>query len=193
MAKDVAQRELDQSGFRISHLGDPAAAGDATKTDNATIPRPDSGAGAPGASLLAAPADHVHPASGGAGDNKVSLDDPSEQSVSGTAAEVVSEFVVNFEELVGQHMEVSITGLVKVSAGNARFGIQVGGTPGVADGTDLISFSTNSTAFEMDGGSGDGFDKPRHGLTLVKFVGSTEQPAAVAHIRCKSVEFRGQP
>ena len=40
MAKDVAQREIDQSGFRISNLGDPQATGDATKTDNAKLHSP---------------------------------------------------------------------------------------------------------------------------------------------------------
>ena len=39
MARDVALRELDQAGFRISNLGNPTAAGDATKTDNATAPK----------------------------------------------------------------------------------------------------------------------------------------------------------
>ena len=28
MSKDVAQRDLDQAGFRISNLGTPTAAGD---------------------------------------------------------------------------------------------------------------------------------------------------------------------
>ena len=61
MSRDVAQRDLDQSGFRISNLGSPQAAGDATQTDNTTLPQPASGSGTPGASLLASPADHVHP------------------------------------------------------------------------------------------------------------------------------------
>jgi len=50
MSKDVAQRELDQAGFRISNLGTPTAAGDATKTDNAVIPLANAGTGSPGSS-----------------------------------------------------------------------------------------------------------------------------------------------
>ena len=61
MSKDIAQRELDQAGFRISNLGAPTAADDATKTDNTTVPHANAGTGSPGVSLLAAPADHVHP------------------------------------------------------------------------------------------------------------------------------------
>ena len=63
MARDVAQRELDQAGFRIANLGDPQAPNDATRTDNQSVPRQSAGVGSPGTSLLAAPADHVHPAS----------------------------------------------------------------------------------------------------------------------------------
>ena len=61
MATDVAQRDLDQAGFRIANLGDPTKAADATKTDNTSVPKPNAGTGSPGKSLLAAPADHVHP------------------------------------------------------------------------------------------------------------------------------------
>src|SRR5512142_3043622 len=100
MARDVALRELDQAGFRISNLGNPAAPGDATKTDNATVPRRNAGAGAAGTSLLAAPADHVHPDDGaGAGAAVVSVDDPSCQSVTGLAEEVLSESFVDLTPL----------------------------------------------------------------------------------------------
>ena len=44
MARDIAQRELDQGGFKISNLGNPTAPGDATKTDNTTVPLPNAGA-----------------------------------------------------------------------------------------------------------------------------------------------------
>ena len=62
-AEDVLERQLDAAGRRIRRVGDPVAAKDATFTDNATVPRADSGSGSAGTSLLAAPADHVHPAS----------------------------------------------------------------------------------------------------------------------------------
>jgi hypothetical protein len=62
-AEDVLERQVDAAGRRIRRLGDPAAAKDATFTDNNTVPRAASGSGAAGTSLLASPADHVHPAS----------------------------------------------------------------------------------------------------------------------------------
>lgn len=60
MAIDEAQRQLDMATFRISNLGDPTAADDATKTDNVTAPVDPAAAASAGASLKAAPADHVH-------------------------------------------------------------------------------------------------------------------------------------
>jgi hypothetical protein len=60
MAKDEAQRELDMQSNRISGLGDPTTAGDATKTDNTTTPAAPAASAAAGSSLKAAPADHVH-------------------------------------------------------------------------------------------------------------------------------------
>lgn len=61
MAEDVLQRPLDAANNRVRRLGTPTAARDATFTDNASTPKPDAAVGAAGASLLAAPADHVHP------------------------------------------------------------------------------------------------------------------------------------
>src|SRR5215471_6886000 len=78
MSKDVAQRELDQAGFKVSNLGNPTAAGDATKTDNTTVPHAASGTGSPGTSLLAAPADHVHPAAASSSSYSAMFSDPSE-------------------------------------------------------------------------------------------------------------------
>jgi hypothetical protein len=64
-AEDVLERPLDAAGKRIRRLGDPVTAKDATFTDTSTVPKAGSGAGSPGSSLLAAPADHVHPATSG--------------------------------------------------------------------------------------------------------------------------------
>jgi hypothetical protein len=61
-AEDVLERPLDAAGKRIRRLGDPSAAKDATFTDNSSVPKAPSGSGAAGTSLMAAPADHVHPA-----------------------------------------------------------------------------------------------------------------------------------
>jgi hypothetical protein len=57
---DVLQRLLDANSNRIANLGTPTTAGDATKTDNSTAPVDPAAAASAGASLLAAPADHVH-------------------------------------------------------------------------------------------------------------------------------------
>lgn len=59
-AIDKLQRQLDANALRISNLGTPTTAGDATKTDNSTAPADPAGAAAAGASLLAAPVNHVH-------------------------------------------------------------------------------------------------------------------------------------
>lgn len=55
-----ATLQLDMQSLRISGLGDPTAANDATKTDNTTSPANPAAAASAGASLKAAPADHVH-------------------------------------------------------------------------------------------------------------------------------------
>lgn len=121
MAKDVALRQLDQAGFRISNLGTPTDAGDATKTDNQTVPKPNAGTGAPGASFLAAPADHVHPATSGGGGAGVEVDDPTYQTVTGTDEELVSELFVDLNGVPGAELEVAFSAIVKASAGNATF------------------------------------------------------------------------
>lgn len=59
-AVDEAQRQLDMQNLRISSLGDPTTANDATKTDNSTSPSNPAASASPGSSLKAAPADHVH-------------------------------------------------------------------------------------------------------------------------------------
>src|SRR5438270_575790 len=94
--RDVAQREVDQRGFRIVNIGTPEAEGDATRTDNTATPLANDGPGSPGKSFLAAPADHVHPAPPGAGTTLFTFDDPSEQAVTGGDEVVVAEFLANF-------------------------------------------------------------------------------------------------
>jgi hypothetical protein len=60
--RDVLQRPLDAAGRVVGNLGTPVAPRDATFADRASAPKPSTRAGAPGTSLLAAPADHQHPA-----------------------------------------------------------------------------------------------------------------------------------
>lgn len=59
-AQNEAQRQLDMQNLRISGLGDPTTANDATKTDNSAAPQDPAAVAAAGASLKAAPANHVH-------------------------------------------------------------------------------------------------------------------------------------
>src|SRR5204863_3062985 len=122
MARDVAQRDLDQAGHRISNLGAPTTAGDATTTDIATVPRANSGTGAPGTSLLAAPADHVHPATPGAGSFAVTLSDPSEQSQNGPSETLIAQFPVDF---IGAppNLVATFNALVEVDSGSATFNV----------------------------------------------------------------------
>jgi len=107
MARDVAQRDLDLHGFRIANLGDPAAPGDATRTDNLSVPNAARRDGAPGASALAAPADHIHPLQ----PDLIVLSDPVRQRV-GTRVEVWFG-VVDFDAFVGAHIQFGLAGMLE--------------------------------------------------------------------------------
>jgi hypothetical protein len=189
MAKDVAQRELDQAGFRIGNLGDPKVAGDATKTDNTAVPRPSVGLGAPGNSLLAAPADHVHPASGEGGILAITTGDATYQAVTGTEEEVVGEFFADITGFVGEEIEVEFTALVKASAGVATFNVRLGGTPGLPDGTLVATISTNSTEFVGQDSPVTRVPNPAQPL-IVKITAKADAADHVAHIRGKVVDLR---
>ena len=193
MARDVALRELDQAGFRISNLGNPTAAGDATKTDNATAPKANAGDGAPGASLLAAPADHVHPADGSSsgGGALVSVDDPSYQTITGIGEEVIFETFADLSPLPAGEMKVTLAGVVKVSAGNGLFSVRVGGTPGQPDGNAVATLVTGSAAFI--GGEVTVFHVANPGnQQLLKLTGRADSAAGVAHIYGKNIQLRPQ-
>ena len=188
MARDVAQRELDQSGFRISNLGDPAAAGDATKTDNRTIPKGSTRGGFPGSSLLAAPVDHAHPVEPVAVVGSLIFTDLTEQAVSAGAEEVVAEFTVNFAELHAPNMEVDFSAIVKASP-EGHFQVRVGGTPGQPDGTPISPFATTSSTFEEKSSVADGATPS--GVGLLKITAQAVGPMAVTFIRSKSVILTG--
>jgi hypothetical protein len=189
MARDVALRELDQAGFRIVNLGTPTAANDATKTDNTTIPRASTGTGAPGTSLLAAPADHVHPSSGGAGGGGVfALDDPSCQSVTGTAEDLVYETSADLSVLTPAEMSAMLVGIAKVSTGQATFNLRLGGTPGQVDGTVIASMTTSSTSFTTIEGTAQHVANS-HSRQILKITGLCNTANAVAYLYGKSVQL----
>jgi hypothetical protein len=191
MAQDVALRELNQAGFRISNLGDPKAAGDATKTDNATVPKANSGNGAAGGSFLAAPADHVHPADGSGGGAIVCIDDQSYQTVTGVGEEVVSETFVDLSGLPAGELKVELAAVVKVSAGNGIFNVRLGGTPGQADGNVVATLTTASGAFVGSQIAAAHVANPGN-QQLLKITGHADSAAGVAHIYGKSIQLRPQ-
>lgn len=128
MAKDIAQRELDQSRFRICRLGTPTEPGDATFVDRATIPLPNAGTGNPGTSFHAAAADHIHPAAPGQGPAPIIRSSPNLQSalqLDTDQHEILFEDRLDFGTFGGAHV-VSVT----LTADLCRHGVSDGGPGG---------------------------------------------------------------
>lgn len=189
MARDVAQRERDQAGFRITNLGDPQQRGDATRTDNDSLPQPNQGSGAAGSSLLAAPADHVHPAND-AGHGTIEIHDPTEQSVTGENEELVSEYLTVFPGKFSSILIRPLFGAVaKVTSGSATVKLRVGGTPGQVDGNVVGSFSVSSTTFAIALVTAGMFDTPIR-PELVKVTIACDGPDRTCFVRAKSISFR---
>jgi len=186
MAKDVAQRDIDQSGFRISNLGDPNAPGDATKTDNATVPQANATVGFAGQSLLAAPADHVHPIASNHYPYVLGLSDLTEQEQNGPAETVVAQFPVDFAALPLGSLVATLAAAVNVDSGTATFNLRLGPTPDVADGTILATITTVSPVFEAKSFSSDPFPRP-DAATFFKVTASNDNAGATCRIRDKTV------
>jgi hypothetical protein len=193
MAKDVAQRELDQAGQRISNLGNPTTANDATKTDNLTVPRPTEGSGSAGNSLLSAPIDHVHPASPGGGEGgsgfAVTLSDPTEQSMAGPDETVIAEFPVDFTGAPGSIIPI-FGAVVNVDAGMATFRMRVGADPEIVTGPVLATLTTGSGAFELKSVTAPAF-LPPSGVSLVKVTAASDDVTHICRIKSKSVILLG--
>ena len=191
MIRDVAERELDQAGHRISNLGEPKTEGDATKTDNVSTPKPSSGAGSPGKSFLAAPADHVHPGTSGAGGQTVvAIADHTEQLGRGKQTEILAETAVDLSQIVQPNMTVTLTALARATRGTAVFAVQIGGTPGKPDGKEVVAFRANRAEFEATGAQSQVIKRPL-GIILVKVTATGEAPDAKYGIRAKAIQFRG--
>jgi hypothetical protein len=189
MAKDVAQRELDQAGFRISNLGTPTAAGDATKTDNATAPLANSGAGSPGSSLLAAPADHVHPAAPSTGTFSLTLTDQSEQSQTGSDEALVAQFPIDFIGAPAGLVPV-IDALVDVDSGTATFNVRLSAVPDTVDGDLLVAIVKPATGtFELKSSLGPIFAPPAT-PAIIKITAANDNAEATCRIRSKTVTLR---
>ena len=189
MARDVAQRDLDQGGFKISNLGDPAAAGEATKTDNTSVPKPSSGAGSPGTSFLAAPADHVHPAPAGSSGYSAVLSDPSEQSQSGPAETVIAQFPVDFSPNT-PNLIPTFAAIVDVDSGTATFNLRLSVTPDVVDGAILATLTKAAgSGPELKSIVGASF-VPLTQPALIKITAANDNAEASCRIRSKTVTLR---
>ncbi len=189
MAKDLAQRELDQAGFRISNLGTPTTAGDATKTDNTTVPMPASGAGSPGHSLLAAAADHVHPAAAGSSAYSCTLTDPSEQEQSGPNETVIAQFPVDFSPTT-PGLIPTFAAIVDVDSGTATFNVRVSATPDVVDGGIIATITKAAgSGAELKANVGAAF-VPLTVPALIKITAANDNAEASCRIRSKTVTLR---
>jgi hypothetical protein len=183
---DVAQRDLDQAGFRILNLSDPKAPGDATKTDNTTVPLANGVTGIPGQSLLAAPADHVHPIPSNHFPYVLGFSDPTEQSQSGPTETLVAQFPVQFAALPLGTLIGTLSAAVEVDSGTATFNLRLGPAPDVVDGVILASITTVSPTFEMQVFSGNSFARPDSPMFL-KVTASNDNAAVTCRIKDKTV------
>jgi len=189
MARDVAQRDLDQAGHRISNLGAPTTAGDATKTDNTTVPLASSGAGSPGTSLLAAPADHVHPAAPGTSTFSLTLTDQSEQSQTGPEETLVAQFPIDFIGAPAGLVPV-IDALVDVDSGTATFNVRLSAVPDTVDGDLLVAIVKPATgAFELKSSLGPTFAPPAT-PAIIKITAANDSSEASCRIKSKTVTLR---
>ncbi len=189
MSKDIAQRELAQAGFRISNLGTPTATDDATKTDNTTVPRANAGTGSPGVSLLAAPADHVHPAGPASSSYSFTLSDPTEQSQSGPAEAVIAQFPVDFSPAT-PNLIPTFAAIVDVDAGTATFNVRLSVTPDVVDGAIIATITTAASGtVELKSAVGASF-APLAAPALVKITAANDNSEASCRIRSKTVTLR---
>jgi hypothetical protein len=189
MSKDVAQRELDQANLKISNLGTPTAAGDATKTDNTTVPLANSGTGSPGTSLLAAPVDHVHPAAAGSSAYSAMVSDPSEQSQSGPDETVIAQFPVDFSPTT-PNLIPTFEAIVDVDSGTATFNVRLSVTPDVVDGAILATITkTAEGGAELRSAIGPSF-VPLTVPALIKITAANDNAAVSCRIRSKTVTLR---
>ena len=189
MSKDVAQRELDQANFKISNLGTPTAAGDATKTDNTTVPLANAGTGSPGTSLLAAPVDHVHPSAAGSSAYSAMVSDPSEQSQSGPDETVIAQFPVDFSPTT-PNLIPTFEAIVDVDSGTATFNVRLSVTPDVVDGAILATITkTAEGGPELRSAIGPSF-VPLTVPALIKITAANDNAAVSCRIRSKTVTLR---
>jgi len=180
-----SQTELDHAGFRITNLGDPKQSGDATKTDNDTIPVAAFGMGRPGNSFLAAPADHIHPSTGAA--LQLNADG---MTVGGTTESLIFQSFVDFQPIYSGTLVPVFTALMSVTLGDCDFFVRLGGEVDVPDGNIISALTTDSTRPVPKIDIGDAVPTPGE-PTLVKVTGSARRSDATARISSIRIVMSG--
>jgi hypothetical protein len=192
MAREVAQRDVDQAGFRITNLGKPQVAGDATQTDNTTVPLPASGTGAAGKSFLAAPIDHVHPAAPGSGAALVPVDFDGEQEMTGTTEEVVGQRLIDFGPFTSGNVSAVFSASIDVDSGTGTFNVRVGGTSGQPDGAILATLLTQAAPPAFEDKIAAGLAQPRPTApSLLKITAVTDNANTTCRIKNHRVVLTG--
>jgi hypothetical protein len=180
MSRDVAERDLDQAGFRIVNLGEPQAPGDATHTDNRTPPNQTSGSGAPGNSLLASPADHVHPMP----IVFLPIDFEGEHEVAGQTESVVAQRFIDMTALTRRTTALTVfTALVDVDAGTGTFRVRAGGGPDTPDGAIMAEMTIQSAAPNFTPSLVNGPPTPVPAQALLKISAFTDDPGTTCRIK----------
>jgi hypothetical protein len=179
------------AGNRLVNLGRPQNPGDGTTVDRTSVPQPASGAGFAGSSLLAAPADHVHPAAPiGVPSTILQFDGQGEAEVIGPAEEVIWQRFVDFGGVIGTTVNAVFSAFVSVDAGTGTFNLRLGGTPGAADGDAIATLTTQSATPQPAIVGGPAV--PRPGVaTLLKLTAKVDSAGATARIADLRVTLTG--
>jgi len=153
------------------------------------VPHPSSGTGSPGASLLAAPADHVHPAAAASSSYSAMFSDPTEQSQSGPAETVIAQFPVDFSPAT-PGLIPTFAAIVDVDSGTATFNVRLSVTPDVVDGGILATITkTAEGGPQLLSVAGPSF-VPLTVPALIKITAANDNAEATCHIRSKTVALR---
>jgi hypothetical protein len=148
-----------------------------------------SGTGSPGTSLLAAPADHVHPAAAASSNYSAMVSDPSEQSQSGPAETVIAQFPVDFPPAT-PNLIPTFAAMVQVDAGTATFNVRLRVTPDVVEGTILATITKTAEGGEqLLSVVGSSF-VPLTVPALIKIAAANDDAFVSCRIRSETVTLR---
>src|SRR4051794_39009760 len=164
----------------------PHVPGDATKTDNTTVPLANATVGFAGQSLLSAAADHVHPIASNHFPYVLGLSDLTEQSHAGPDETIVAQFPVDFAALPLGSLVATLAAMVDVDSGTATFNLRMGPTPDAIDGVILTTIPPVSGAFEAKSFSSNPFARPDV-ETFFKVTAANDNAGVTCRIRNKTV------